>query len=184
MDNDKVHVTPDELKNIDDEGGVKRNLSGFHLKLVAGIAICWTLFQLWYASPLPFILNFGIFIDLPARAIHLAFALVLCFLIYPSNKSKTDQPIRIYDYIFIGLSILATFYIVIDYEGLVNRQGILANINLLLILGLGSPTFDGSLTSSTSFLSYCKFLPTLYRRLVVVSLSAITLLGCLTLIVP
>ena len=130
MDSDKVHVTPDELKNIDDEGGVKRNLSGFHLKLVAGIAICWTLFQLWYASPLPFILNFGIFIDLPARAIHLAFALVLCFLIYPSNKSKTDQPIRIYDYIFIGLSILATFYIVIDYEGLVNRQGILANINL------------------------------------------------------
>ena len=130
MDSDKVHVTPDELKNIDDEGGVKRNLSGFHLKLVAGIAICWTLFQLWYASPLPFILNFGIFIDLPARAIHLAFALVLCFLIYPSNKSKTDQPIKIYDYIFIGLSILATFYIVIDYEGLVNRQGILANINL------------------------------------------------------
>ena len=130
MDNDKVHVTPDELKNIDDEGGVKRNLSGFHLKLVAGIAICWTLFQLWYASPLPFILNIGIFIDLPARAIHLAFALVLCFLIYPSNKSKTDQPIRIYDYIFVGLSILATFYIVIDYEGLVNRQGILANVNL------------------------------------------------------
>ena len=130
MDSDKVHVTPDELKNIDDEGGVKRNLSGFQLKLVAGIAICWTLFQLWYASPLPFILNFGIFIDLPARAIHLAFALVLCFLIYPSNKSKTDQPIKIYDYIFIGLSILATFYIVIDYEGLVNRQGILANVNL------------------------------------------------------
>jgi TRAP transporter 4TM/12TM fusion protein len=130
MDSDKVHVTPDELKNIDDEGGVKRNLSGFHLKLVAGIAICWTLFQLWYASPLPFILNFGIFIDLPARAIHLAFALVLCFLIYPSNKSKTDQPIKIYDYLFIGLSILATFYIVIDYEGLVNRQGILANVNL------------------------------------------------------
>ncbi|MDA7564851.1 TRAP transporter permease, partial [Pelagibacteraceae bacterium] len=130
MDSDKVHVTPDELKNIDDEGGVKRNLSGFHLKLVAGIAICWTLFQLWYASPLPFILNFGIFIDLPARAIHLAFALVLCFLIYPSNKSKTDQPIKIYDYIFIGLSIFATFYIVIEYEGLVNRQGILANINL------------------------------------------------------
>ena len=130
MDSDKVHVTPDELKNIDDEGGVKRNLSGFQSKLVAGIAICWTFFQLWYASPLPFILNFGIFIDLPARAIHLAFALVLCFLIYPSNKSKTDQPIKIYDYIFIGLSILATFYIVIDYEGLVNRQGILANINL------------------------------------------------------
>ena len=27
-----------------------RNLSGVHLKIVFGIAILWTLFQLWYAS--------------------------------------------------------------------------------------------------------------------------------------
>ena len=31
-----------------------RNLSGVHLKIVFGIAILWTLFQLWYASPFPF----------------------------------------------------------------------------------------------------------------------------------
>ena len=38
-----------------------RNLTGFHLKLVAIIAITWSLFQLWYASPFPFWLNFGMF---------------------------------------------------------------------------------------------------------------------------
>ena len=27
-----------------------RNLSGIHLKIVFGIAILWTFFQLWYAS--------------------------------------------------------------------------------------------------------------------------------------
>ena len=32
-----------------------RNLSGIHLKIVFGIAILWTLFQLWYASPFPFL---------------------------------------------------------------------------------------------------------------------------------
>ena len=35
-----------------------RNLSGIHLKIVFGIAILWTLFQLWYASPFPFWFNF------------------------------------------------------------------------------------------------------------------------------
>lgn len=130
MSKEEIQSFPDDLKNIDDEGGVKRKLSGFNLKLVAGIAICWTLFQLWYASPLPFLFNFGIFIDLPARAIHLAFALTLCFLIYPAKKSNSNQSIKLYDYFFVTLSILTTFYIVIDYEGLVNRQGVLANLDL------------------------------------------------------
>ena len=119
------------LENIDDEGSIKRNLKGFNLKLVASIAICWTLFQLWYASPLPFIFNFGIFIDLPARAIHLAFALTLCFLIYPGRKGRSNNQIKLIDYFFVTLSIIATFYIVIDYEGLVYRQGILATANFL-----------------------------------------------------
>ena len=48
-----------------------RNLTGLHLKVVAAIAIIWSLFQLWYASPFPFIFNFGMFKGLPARAIHL-----------------------------------------------------------------------------------------------------------------
>ena len=130
MEKELIEIHPEKLKNIDDEGGLKRNLTGFNLKLVAIIAMSWTLFQLWYASPLPFIFNFGIFIDLPARAIHLAFALTLCFLIYPSRKSQANKKIKLIDYFFVALSIIVTFYIVIDYEGLVNRQGILANINL------------------------------------------------------
>jgi len=28
-----------------------KNLTGLHLKIVAAIAIIWSLFQLWYASP-------------------------------------------------------------------------------------------------------------------------------------
>jgi TRAP-type uncharacterized transport system fused permease subunit len=56
-----------------------RNLTGLHLKIVASIAIIWSLFQLWYASPFPFWLNIGMFKGLPARAIHLGFALTLAF---------------------------------------------------------------------------------------------------------
>ena len=65
-----------------------RNLTGMHLKIVATIAIIWSLFQLWYASPFPFMFNIGMFKGLPARAIHLGFALTLAFLIYPISKGK------------------------------------------------------------------------------------------------
>ena len=65
-----------------------RNLTGLHLKIVASIAILWTAFQLWIASPFPFIFNFGMLNGLPARAIHLGFALTLTFLIYPISRGK------------------------------------------------------------------------------------------------
>ena len=99
-----------------------RNLSGFHLKVVFGIAILWTLFQLWYASPFPFWLNFGMFKGLPARAIHLGFALTLTFLIFPMVRGKK---ISAFD---ILISIVAAFcclYIYFFYDDLVNRGGIL-----------------------------------------------------------
>jgi TRAP-type uncharacterized transport system fused permease subunit len=40
-------------------GGSRRNLTSWNLKLVGGLAVLWSLFQLWYASPLPFIFDFG-----------------------------------------------------------------------------------------------------------------------------
>ena len=44
---------------------------GVLLALIAGL---WSIFQVWYASPLPFTFGIGIFNDTEARAIHLAFA--------------------------------------------------------------------------------------------------------------
>ena len=121
---------PDFFEKFDEDGETKRILSGWNLKLVAGVAIAWTLFQLWYASPLPFILNIGQFIDVPARAIHLAFALTLCFLLYPSNKTNRNQSIQILDFIFVALGLIATLYLVFNYEGLVHRQGVMSTISI------------------------------------------------------
>ncbi len=99
-----------------------RNLTGIHLKIVFGIAILWTFFQLWYASPFPFWFNFGMFKGLPARAIHLGFALTLAFLIFPAVRGKKISVIDIL------ISIVAAFcclYIYFFYDDLVNRGGIL-----------------------------------------------------------
>ena len=102
-----------------------KNLTGFHLKIVAAIAIIWSLFQLWYASPFPFIFNFGMFKGLPARAIHLGFALTLVFLIYPISKGKK---ISIFDILISFIGAFSCFYIYFFYDQLVDRGGVLLNI--------------------------------------------------------
>ena len=104
-----------------------RNLSGFHLKLVAVIAITWSLFQLWYASPFPFWLNFGMFKGLPARAIHLGFALLLAFLIFPYARGKK---VNFIDILIAITGAICCLYIYFFYDQLVDRGGILLKINL------------------------------------------------------
>ena len=84
-------IINEKVKNkINEDLSPTRNLTGLHLKVVAGIAIIWSLFQLWYASPFPFMFDIGMFKGLPARAIHLGFALTLTFLIFPVVRGKKN----------------------------------------------------------------------------------------------
>src|SRR5690554_7534517 len=52
---------------------------GLMARVIGGIALLWSLFQLWIASPLPFVFGVGVFNDTETRSIHLAFALLLAF---------------------------------------------------------------------------------------------------------
>jgi len=115
-----------EVKDkINEDLSPTKNLTGLHLKIVASIAIIWSLFQLWYASPFPFIFNFGMFKGLPARAIHLGFSLTLVFLIYPISKGKK---ISIFDILISFIGAFSCFYIYFFYDQLVDRGGVLLNI--------------------------------------------------------
>ena len=110
------------VDKISEDLSPTRNLTGIHLQIVFGIAILWTFFQLWYASPFPFWFDIGMFKGLPARAIHLGFALTLTFLIFPATRGKK---ISVFD---ILISIVAAFcclYIYFFYDDLVKRGGIL-----------------------------------------------------------
>ena len=112
---------------INEDLSPTKNLTGLHLKVVAAIAIIWSLFQLWYASPFPFIFNFGMFKGLPARAIHLGFALTLAFLIYPFAKGKK---ISVFDILISFVGAFSCFYIYFFYDQLVDRGGVLLNISI------------------------------------------------------
>ncbi len=119
--------TPAKDKIQEDLSPTKK-LSGLHLKIVLAIAIAWSLFQLWYASPFPFWFNFGIIKGLPARAIHLGFALLLAFLIFPISRSKK---ISLFDILIAIIGAFCCLYIYLYYDQLVDRGGMLLKIDLI-----------------------------------------------------
>jgi TRAP transporter 4TM/12TM fusion protein len=107
------------------ESGFIRDLPPVETALVSGIAILWALFQL--ALP-----SFLIIDSTKERAIHLAFAIVLLFLVNPCVKkslkfwsflSSRDR-IPLIDYGLAVFGALAALYIVLDYHGIAMRAGI------------------------------------------------------------
>ncbi|MBU2956532.1 TRAP transporter permease [Paracoccus sp. 1_MG-2023] len=84
----------DELVASSDTGA--RTPPGMVGRLILAVALCWSLFQLWIASPLPFMLNFAIISATDARSVHLAFALFLAFMAYPAEKSPFQLGLGIF----------------------------------------------------------------------------------------
>ena len=122
-----------------DTGG--RNPTGMSAKVLFGVPLIWSLFQLWYASPLAFILGFGVLNDTEARAIHLAFSIFLTFTAYPALKSSPRRHIPIQDWVFSIVGAFAASYIYLFYESLAERPGapttfdvVVAVIGMILLL--------------------------------------------------
>ncbi len=87
------------------------------------IPLAWTIFQLWYASPLPFMLNIFVINDTEARAIHLAFAMFLAYTAFPTFKSSPKRRIPIQDWIIAFVAAFCAAYIYIYYTELSDRPG-------------------------------------------------------------
>ncbi|MEO1722553.1 MAG: TRAP transporter permease [Pseudomonadota bacterium] len=90
----------DELVASSDTGG--RSPAGWVSTLILVVALAWSLFQLWIASPIPFILEFGVFGSNEARSIHLAFAVFLAFLAFPAAKSTVGTGLGVAVPIILG----------------------------------------------------------------------------------
>ncbi|VGM94987.1 TRAP-type uncharacterized transport system, fused permease components [uncultured Avibacterium sp.] len=124
----------DDLQDMvasNDSGG--RNPTGASRKLIVITAILWSVFQLYYTSPVPFWLqevvrNWGLDInvvidDTKARSIHLAFALFLAYLSFPAFATSPKHRIPLLDWFFATLGAFLGAYYIFFYEGLVTRFG-------------------------------------------------------------
>ena len=93
--------------------------------LISALCFAWSFYQLWIASPFPFMLDFAIIGDVPARGIHLSFALLLCFLIFPLSRRRGVDRLPLYDIACALLGWFAAIYLFVGWDGLVARQGVL-----------------------------------------------------------
>ena len=109
-----------------------RNPAGVASKLLFGVALAWSLFQLWVASPIPFLVGFGVFNDTEVRAIHLAFAIFLAYTAYPAFKRSPRGYIPIIDWIFAVLGAFSAAYLFIFYEELSGRSGAPTTFDLII----------------------------------------------------
>ena len=101
------------------------------------VPLVWTLFQLWYASPLPFIFNIFVLNDTEARSIHLAFAIFLAYTAYPTFKSSPRNYIPVQDWVMALVGALCALYIYLFYTQLSDRPGDPTTLDLVVgVIGL------------------------------------------------
>ncbi|EGU34111.1 TRAP transporter, 4TM/12TM fusion protein [Vibrio sp. N418] len=111
---------------------------GIMEKSIASLALLWSLFQLWIASPLPFIVGFGVMNDTETRAIHLGFALLLAFLVFPAFKRSPRDRVPVTDIMFGLIACASSLYLFVMYEALAQRPGTLTTGDFVTAL-IGLP---------------------------------------------
>ncbi len=133
--------------DLDDEGLAKarrmveeeemglRRVSGWQRFLVPIVALSWSVFQLSLASWLLLDSTY-------VRAIHLAFALFLIFISFPTFKRRINIPglrwlsatdrIPVMDMVVASFAAFLALYIVIDFEGIASRVGLLNTRDMIL----------------------------------------------------
>ena len=129
----------DELQDLvssSDTGA--RNPGGKVAKLLAGVALSWSVFQLWIASPLPFMVTDTIPVlnSTETRAIHLAFAIFLAFMAYPALKRSPRDRIPLQDWGFAIVGAFAAAYLFFCYGELADRPGAPVEMDLW-VAGVG-----------------------------------------------
>lgn len=112
------------LRKYDKESDF-RVLTGFPAKIIAAIAITFSLFHLYTAV-------FGVLDAMIQRSIHLAFGLCLIFLLYPARKNWPRNKVHPIDILFAILGAAAPIYIIVFYQELVLRAGTVTTLDYIV----------------------------------------------------
>jgi TRAP transporter 4TM/12TM fusion protein len=110
----------------------RRTPLGWPSTVLLSVSLLWSLFQIWYASPLPFIFNFGVLNDTEARSIHLAFSIFLVYLAFPALKSSPRTFIPWQDWFFATAAAFCSGYIYMFYRELSDRPGLPTDLDMVV----------------------------------------------------
>ena len=117
------------LKKYDRESNTA-HYTGWPKKIIAAIAITFSVFQLYTAI-------FGVLDAQLQRAVHLGFGLALAYLLYPFRRAWTrDHYFHPIDIVFAVLGAATPAYLVIQYRELITRAGTVSPVDTV-VGGLG-----------------------------------------------
>ncbi len=122
MDKDKIlkeqvqELDLDEIMAKYDKESNYRRLSGMQLRIVTVLAIIFSVFQLYTAI-------FGVLPAQLQRSIHLTFAFVLSFLLYPLSDKMPKNKMHWADITIAVVSGFVGLYITFNYNALIMRAG-------------------------------------------------------------
>jgi len=155
MDQVNQSLVDKTLRKYDKESNT-RLLSGVSARIVSIIAISWSIYQLWTAV-------FGSPPSQLHRSVHLGFALILTYLMYPMKKASYTKGIPKYDVILSLMGASVAIYWLINYQSILYRAGdpVLSDIIMggvaILILAEAARRVSGLpiITIAIVFLIYC-----------------------------
>ena len=100
-----------------------RKPHGLAARVIFVVSLGWALFQLWYASPLPFTFGIGILNDTEARALHLGLAMFLAFMAWPAFGNSPRDRVPLLDIVMALAGAFAGAYLLLFYAQLATRPG-------------------------------------------------------------
>lgn len=127
-ENVKAELTAEEqealMQKYDQESNT-RNLKGAAAIIVFVLLLSFSLFQLYTGY-------FGAYTAYIQRTIHLGFALVLIFLLFPAKKNGNKRQIAWYDYVLAGLSLIVCLYWPVFYNEIVQQIGSISTAQIII----------------------------------------------------
>lgn len=112
------------MRKVDSESKT-RYLSPFWQKAMVVIAVAFTLFQLYTAV-------FGALSPQVQRSVHLSFAMLLGFILYPMKRGKFDSKLNVIDYLLIASSIFTSVYWLLFWKDIVYRVGDITTMDFVV----------------------------------------------------
>lgn len=111
----------------------KRSPGGLVGRIILIVALLWSLFQLWIASPLPFALGrvIPILNDTESRSVHLAVAIFLTFLAFPLSTRAQHRHVPWYDWLLACVGSFCAGYHFLFYDQLATRPGLPTSFDLV-----------------------------------------------------
>jgi TRAP transporter 4TM/12TM fusion protein len=112
------------MKKVDKESTFRR-LSGTSARIVYIIAVGFSCFQLYTAI-------FGVLAAQLQRSIHLSFAFVLVFLLYPFRTRSASNQLRWHDFLFAAFAGFIGLYLTFNYTRLMEAGGDYATVDYVV----------------------------------------------------